>query len=300
MITKMENTILVAGGTGDLGNRIIKALVKRNANVIAFVRHSSDEAKIAEMERMGVKVKKVDMSNVAELTQACMGVSCVVSALAGLREAIIDGQSVLLDAAVAAGVPRFIPSDYSSDFTQIAEGENRNFDLRKEFHKKLDVAPIDFTSIMNGAFSDILAYNTPFYNLKDKSVGYWGDNADFHVDFTTKDDTANFTAAVALDSTTPKVLRIVSFQISPNELVEMATEIKGTEFKLMPMGSLEGLSAYNKKARAENPEEENELYPKWQGSQYMHSMFSAQNNPNDNNRYSDMKWTSAFEVLSHI
>lgn len=300
MITKMENTILVAGGTGDLGNRIIKALVRRNANVIAVVRHSSGEAKIAELERMGVKVMRVDMSNVTELTQACMGVSCVVSALAGLREAIIEGQSVLLDAAVAAGVPRFIPSDYSSDFTQIAEGENRNFDLRKEFHKKLDASPIASTSIMNGAFTDILAYNTPFYNLKDKSIGYWGNDPDFYVDFTTKDDTANFTAAAALDSTTPKILRIASFQISPNELVEMATEIKGTEFKLMPMGSLEALSAYNKKARAENPAGENELYPKWQGSQYMHSMFSAQNNPKDNSRYSDLKWTSAFEVLSHI
>jgi hypothetical protein len=300
MITKMENTILVAGGTGDLGNRIIKALLKRNANVIAVVRLSSDEAKIAEMESMGVKVMKVDMSNVAELTQACMGVSCVVSALAGLREAIVDGQSVLLEAAVEAGVPRFIPSDYSSDFTQIAEGENRNFDLRKEFHKKLDVAPIASTSIMNGAFTDILAYNTPFYNLKENCVGYWGNDPDFYVDFTTKDDTANFTAAAALDSTTPKILRIASFQISPNELVEMATEIKKTEFKLIPMGSLEELSAYNKKARADNPEGENELYPKWQGSQYMHSMFSAQNTPNDNNRYADIKWTSAFEVISHI
>jgi nucleoside-diphosphate-sugar epimerase len=300
MITKMENTILVAGGTGDLGNRIIKALIKRNANVIAVVRHGSDEAKIAEMERMGVKVMKLDMSNVAELTQASMGVSCVVSALAGLREAIVEGQSTLLDAAVAAGVPRFIPSDYSSDFTQIAEGENRSFDLRKEFHKKLDAAPIASTSIMNGAFTDILAYNTPFYNLKENSVGYWGNDPDFFVDFTTKDDTANFTAAAALDSTTPKILRIASFQISPNKLIEMAKEIKGTEFKLMPMGSLEALSAFNKKARAENPEGETELYPKWQGSQYMHSMFSAQNTPTDNNRYPDIKWTSAFEVLSHI
>ncbi len=34
----MDNKILVAGGTGDLGNRIIKALLKRNANVIAIVR----------------------------------------------------------------------------------------------------------------------------------------------------------------------------------------------------------------------------------------------------------------------
>jgi len=245
-----------------------------------------------------VKVIKVDMSSIAELTAACKGVTRVVSALAGLRETIVEVQSMLLDAAVAAGVFSFIPSDYSSDFNQIAEGENRNFDLRKEFHKKLDVAPIAATSIMNGAFADVLFYNTPFFNLKDNSVGYWGDDADFKVDFTTKDDTVSFTAAVAFDDTAPEILRIASFQISPNELVAMANIIKSTAFKLMPMGTLEVLSAHNKKERAANPQGENELYPKWQGSQYMHSMFTAQNNLLDNNRYPGLTWSSAEAILS--
>ncbi len=296
----MNNSILVAGGTGDLGNRIIKALVKRNAHVVAIVRPNTDNAKVAELVKMGVNVLKVDMGNVTELTAACRGVSCVVSALAGLRETIVDTQSLLLDAAIAAGVPRFIPSDFASDFTQIAEGDNRNFDLRKEFHKKLDSAPTASTSIMNGAFADILAYNTPFYNLKDNSVSYWGNNPDFKVDFSTKDNVANYTAAAALDPTTPKILRIASFQISPNDLVTMASELKKTTFKLIPMGGLEGLAAYNKKSRAENPVGENELYPKWQGSQYMHSMFTAQNTPLDNSRYADVEWTSVQDVLVHI
>lgn len=207
---------------------------------------------------------------------------------------------LLLEAAIAAGVPRFIPSDFSSDFTKLPEGENRNFDLRKEFHKKLDGASISSTSIMNGAFADILAYNTPFYNLKENSVGYWGDDPDFHVDFTTKDDTAAYTAAAALDPTTPKMLHIASFQISANKLAAMATEIKKTEFKLVPMGSLDALSAYNKKERAAHPEGENELYPNWQGSQYMHSMFSVKSVPLDNGRYPDVTFASAHDVLAHI
>lgn len=296
----MKKTILVAGGTGDLGNRIIKALLKKNADVVAVVRQNSDNAKVEELEKMGVKVIRADMSNVTEITEAMKGVSCVVSALAGLRDSVVDGQSALLEAAIAAGVPKFIPSDFSSDFTKLPEGENRNFDLRKEFHKKLDDAPISSTSIMNGAFADILAYNTPFYNVKENSVAYWGNDPDFRVDFTTKDDTAAYTAAAALDPETPKILRIASFQISPKELAGMATEIKKTEFKLVPMGSLEELSAWNKKERAAHPEGENELYPNWQGSQYMHSMFSVKNVTLDNNRYPDVAWTSAHEVLKNI
>jgi nucleoside-diphosphate-sugar epimerase len=297
---KMKNKILVAGGTGDLGFRIIKALRERGADVVGVVRHSSDAEKVTALESLGAEVIKVDMTSVADLTKACQKVSCVLSALAGLRDVIVDGQSVLLDAAIAAGVPRFIPSDYSSDFTQLPESENRNFDLRKEFHKKLDAASISATSIMNGAFTDILAYNTPFYNVKAKTVAYWGDDPNFKVDFTSKDDTAAFTAAVSMDDTTPEILRIASFQISANELVSMATDLKKTEFKLVPMGSLDDLSAYNKRERAANPQGENELYPKWQGSQYMHSMFSAQNKPLDNNRYPELTWTKADEVLTRI
>jgi len=41
----------------------------------------------------------------------------VVSALAGLRDVIVETQAALLDAAIKARVPRFIPSDFSIDFT---------------------------------------------------------------------------------------------------------------------------------------------------------------------------------------
>jgi hypothetical protein len=54
-----------------------------------------------------------------------------------LRKVIIDAQIVLLDTAISAGVPRFIPSDYLLDFTKFNDGENRNLDLIREFHQYL-------------------------------------------------------------------------------------------------------------------------------------------------------------------
>ncbi len=296
----IKKSVLVAGGTGDLGNRIVKALTRKNANVIAIVRQSSDQQKIAEMKKMGVKVKEVDMASLAELTEACQDVSCVVSALAGLRETIVDTQSLLLDAAIAARVPRFIPSDFSVDITKIPDGENRNFDLRKEFHKKLDSAPIAGTAIMNGALANILAYNTPFYNVKDHSVGYWGSDPAFPVAFTTINNTAAYTAEVALDDNTPEILHIASFQVSANELAALGSEVKDTEFKFLPMGSLVSLSAHNKKERATHLEGEYKLYPDWQSSQYMYSMFTFSNNPADNGRYDTLTWTSARDIVSQI
>jgi hypothetical protein len=296
----MPQKILVAGATGNLGERIVKALIKRGAEVRVLNRKETDPAKTKKLTDLGAEVVSVDMSDAEALKLACQDVSCVVSALAGLHDVIIDSQTLLLDAAIAADVPRFIPSDFSSDFTKMPEGENRNFDLRKEFHQYLDKSPIAATSILNGAFADILSYGTPLYQPNDHSVGYWGDNPDWKIDFSTMDNTADYTAAAALDSTTPRILRIASFQISPNELIALGEEVKKTKFKLVPIGSLEDFSASNKRERAANPEGEKELYPQWQGSQYLHSMFVVQNQSLDNDRYPDVKWTSAIEVISKI
>jgi NmrA-like family len=296
----MNQPILVAGGTGNLGGRIVKALIARGAEVRAIVRNGSEPEKIAKLTALGAKVMTIDLSNAEDLKQACQGGSCVVSALSGLHDVIIDSQTKLLDAAIAAGVPRFIPSDFASDFTKLPAGENRNFDLRKEFHQYLDKSSIAATSILNGAFADILSYGTPLYDVKNYSVGYWGDKSDWKIDFTTMDDTAAYTAAAAIDSETPKILRIASFQISPNELVAVGTEVKKTEFKLVPMGSMEDFSASNKQDRAAYPAGEQQLFPSWQAKQYLYSMFSVQNQPLDNERYPDVRWTSAMDVISKI
>lgn len=296
----MKHTILVAGGTGNLGGRIIRDLIKRGAAVRAIIRHETAPDKAEKLKQLGAEVISVDMSNADELKRLCQDVSCVVSALSGLRDVIVDAQTQLLDAAIAANVPRFIPSDFSSDFTRLAEGDNRNFDLRKEFHKTLDKSVIKSTSIMNGAFADILTYGTPIYDFRNYTVGYWGEEANWKMDFTTMDNTADYTAAAALDAETPRVLRIAGFQVSPKDLVSIGSEVKEQEFKLVPMGSLEDFAAANKKERATHPEGEKEVFPEWQGKQYLHSMFSVHHDTLDNNRYPDVEWTNATAIISKI
>ena len=294
---KMKAIILVAGATGDLGGRIVHALLERGAVVRALVRPASDSEKVEKLAKAGVQIVKVNEWNVAELSVACQGVACVVSALQGLHDVIVGAQSALADAAVGSGVPRFIPSDFASDLTQVAPGENRNFDLRREFHKYLDKCPIQTTSVLNGAFAELLQYNIPFLNFKAKTVAYWG--SVYHkVDFTTKDNTAAFTAAAALDPTAPGILRIAGFQISATEMAAMASEILHTTFTITNMGSCADLSAFNKCERAAHPEGENEVFPGWQRSQYTHSMFSTRLEPLDNSRYPGIHWTGLRELLT--
>ena len=295
----MNTTITVAGATGNLGGRIVAALIQQGAQVRAIVRPGTAGDKLDKLRKQGVEVREVDLSSVPDLTRALQSTSCVVSALQGLHDVVVDAQSVLLEAAVAAKVPRFIPSDFCSDLTKSPRGENRNFDLRHEFAGRLDAAPIQATSILNGAFGEILTYGTPLLDFKTKTVGFFG-SADHRVDFTTMDDTAAFTAMAALDAQAPRHLRIAGIQISPKELAAVAEVVMKTPFQLVDMGSLEALSAHNKAERAAHPEGENEVFASWQMTQYNYSMFSTQLEPLDNARYPQLGWTTANDVLSTL
>ena len=290
--------IIVAGATGNLGGRIVKALREKGASVRALVRRKAAPDKVERLRSMGAGITEIDFNNPAEIKDACAGGSCVVSALSGLRDVIVDAQTALLEAAVMAGVPRFIPSDYSIDFTKFPAGLNRNLDLRREFHGRLDKASIAATTIFNGAFAEMLTGQMPLILFKYKRVLYWG-NADQRMDFTTMDDTAAYTASAALDTSTPRFLRIAGDQKSARELAVVAAEVTGERFRLLRPGGLWMLAAFIKIGRAFSPGG-NELYPAWQGMQYMHNMLEgrAKLAPIDNDRYPHPRWTTAKDVLS--
>ena len=289
--------ILVAGATGDLGARIVKELLDQNADVRALVRPSSSPEKVEQLKALGAEICVVEEWKVAELRKACEGISCVVSALAGLREVVIDAQKILLDATIAAGVPRFIPSDYSLDFTKFSYGENRNLDLRREFHEYLDSTSIGATSVFNGAFAELVTDEMPFLLFKQKIVLYWG-NPDYRWGFTTKDNTAEYTARVALDPSAPRYLRIAGDQISPREARAAVSELTGEKFRFFRPGGQGLLGFIIKIARKFQPAE-NDLYPAWQGMQYMHNMVDERANLDhlDNDRYPGIQWTTIKEVV---
>lgn len=292
--------VAAAGATGGLGAKVVRSLVGRGARVRALVRRVSDDQKVAPLRDLGTEIAGLDLDDARALTQALEGVSCVVSTLSGLRDVIVEAQSRLLEATVAAGVPRFLPSDFCADFTKLSPGENRNFDLRREFHARLDRAAVRSTSIFNGAFADMLTSpHSPFFDFKAHRVQFWG-SADQLLDFTTMDDTAAFTAAAAMDSSTPRFLRVAGDQISPREMAAAATAVSGTEFELVRLGSLDDLAEKIRTVRAADPNSEKQVFPPFQGMQYMHNMLSgrAKLEGLNNDRYSGLTWTRVRDLLA--
>lgn len=293
-----EQRIVVAGATGNLGHRIVKALRARGAQVVALTRKTSKPEKVAQLRALGAELVVVEPWNATEVASACRGASCVVSALLGVHDVMVDAQTVLLEGAVQAGVPRFIPSDYAMDFTQLEPGENRNLDWHREFQERLDRAPIAATSILNGMFMDLLLGDAPFILFKWNRVLYW-ENPDQVLEFTTMDDVAAYTAAAALDPKAPRLLRITGDRRTARELASISSEVMGRKFKLQWAGTVGTLGVMIKVMRKLMPAHD-EPFPPWQGMQYSRSMFAGEGvvGAADVDRYPGMKWTTVRDLLT--
>lgn len=285
--------VVVAGAAGDLGGRIVRALAAKGVSVRALVRRP-----VAELMSDHVEQIVVDFSDHAALVRAASSSVCVVSALNGTAPVILGIQGLLLDAAVEAGVPRFIPSDFCLDYRATRPGDNRNMDLRRAFAERCDAAPIRITSILNGPFAELLQGEAPIVLHRPRRVLYWGD-ADQLFDFTTKDDVAAFTADAALDADAPRYLSIVGDEISPQGLVTLLSRMDARPWKLLRAGGIGRLSGIIAITRALTPKSE-APFPAWQGMQYMRDMSTGRGKlrQRDNARYGKADWTRAADILA--
>lgn len=293
---KNQKLIIVAGATGNLGRRICEHLLNEGALVRALTRSRENE-KVVDQR---IELVNVDYANSTKLRGALTGAFSVISALSGLHDVIVKTQSQLLSASIDAGVLKFIPSDYCIDYRNLPTGQNRNLDIRREFAEQLSSSKIKATSVMNGMFTELLREEAPVILPKVKRIFFWGD-ADQQMDFTTIDNTAQFTALAALDDATPRWLLIAGQQASMTDLKNIASTISGKQYKFFRPGGLSAFKLVIKLTRMFAPGKE-EIFPAWQGMQYLHDMLTGlpKFKSLDNSRYPRIVWTPIGEVIGRI
>jgi uncharacterized protein YbjT (DUF2867 family) len=292
----MTKTVVVAGASGDLGRRIVRELDGVGAEIRVLTRPGGPDL-ASSFDGAEVSVVEAAYTDAAALRRAVAGADVVLSAVSGARAVIVDAQVALLRASVAEGVGRFIPSDYASDYRRIPPRSNRNFELRREFAAHVDTAPIKATSILNGAFTDMLTGQAPIVIPRIRRVLFWS-HPDQVLDFTSKDDTARFAARVAQDDDAPRYLEIAGDRVTARTLAATLSELTGEPYKTQWAGTTGGLSLIARTIRATSKEGQ-EAFPAWQGMQYLVSMYSgdAALRHVDNERYGVVPWTTAADVL---
>ena len=91
----------------------------------------------------------------------------------------------------------------------------------------------------------------------------------------------------------------MGFVVGLRGMSVVMSEITGQPFKLLRAGGLGLLNVLIKVAKTVAPGKQ-ELYPAWQGMQYMRDMMEgrAKIDRYDNDRYPGIRWTSVRDLLS--
>jgi uncharacterized protein YbjT (DUF2867 family) len=149
------NTVLVVGATGDLGGRVVDALLARGKRVRALVREGTDPSRLAAK---GVEIARGDMLDPASLDRAMRGADAVVTTAAGYTrrrkgdslQTVDDlGNRNLVDAAKRAGIKRFV---FTSILTCDQAREVPHFWQKKLIEDYLEASGTPFVALRPGAF----------------------------------------------------------------------------------------------------------------------------------------------------
>jgi uncharacterized protein YbjT (DUF2867 family) len=247
-----SNTVLLAGATGMLGGRIAHHLLETEGVALRLlVRPAAlaDPGKRSGLERLvgrGAEVVEGDLDDPVSLDRATEGAAVVVSALQGGRGIIVDGQIALARAAAANGVRRILPSDFALDLFKSPPGELLPFDLRREADEAIASLDIERVHVLAGAFLDTLATGAGIVAFDDE-VGiatFWGTGEE-RFDATTVDDTARYTARVAVDPSVPSgKFTIAGQQLSFGDIVSAVERGIGRQYARRSRGTIADLRAW--------------------------------------------------------
>ena len=151
--------------SGSLGTPVLNALVKSGKFNITVLKRPTSSASYPE----SVTVREADLSSVESVTAAFHGQDAVVSTLG---TAGLPGQNILVEAAVAANVKRFLPSDFGSDLANPKTAALPVFKFKIATHKALREAAaakpdFTYTLVVNNAFLDWGLQKNFLLNWKD-------------------------------------------------------------------------------------------------------------------------------------
>jgi uncharacterized protein YbjT (DUF2867 family) len=233
--------ILVVGGSGDLGSRIVRRLRTGGHAVRCLVRPDADSG---TLRGAGVEVVRGDLTDPASLPAACEGVDTVIASataiarvLAGakhpsIHEADEVGMASLVVAAEGAGVERFVYVSYAGADSGLGTPLER---AKLATEKRLARSPMRSTVVRPDAFQEIHLAPIGRFDIDARKVAVFG-KGDTKRRWVATEDVAAMVTDVALEDNPPDVVTFGGPEaISRNEAIAIAEQATGTKFKVQRM-----------------------------------------------------------------
>ncbi|RMY93732.1 hypothetical protein D0862_09133 [Hortaea werneckii] len=222
-------TVALAGATGALGAPMLQALLEAGFNVTVLTRPTSTHA-----FPNNVQVKKVEYHDFESLKSALAGQEALVSTI---TTSAIDQQKLLIDAAIAAGVQRLIPSEFGCDLENPKARELPVYADKVELERYIQTqcrqrngGKTTYTFVFNNAFFD---WGLDFKFLLDVAGRKMEicDGGERPFTTTTLAQVAQGTVGVLqhLEQTANRSVRLHGTGLTQKQLLEIAKRVVGDE-----------------------------------------------------------------------
>jgi uncharacterized protein YbjT (DUF2867 family) len=221
-MSPIKNVALI-GASGALGTKVFEAVNGSGLFNVRVLKRPDSTATFPA----GVDVVDVDITSVESLTAALKGQDALVSTVGTAQ---LGDQKNLIDAAIAAGVQRFLPSEFGSNL------ENPKARALPVFHYKVQVEDYLFEKVKDSKLTYTLVFNAAFLD--------WGLDWDFtlkvsdykpniydggDVVFSSTTLASVATAVVGVlthpEETKNRSVRIEDIKLSQNKLLQLAKEV---------------------------------------------------------------------------
>jgi uncharacterized protein YbjT (DUF2867 family) len=233
--------ILVAGGSGDLGSRIVRLLRDGQQEVRCLVRPTTDTAPLREL---GAEIVLGDLTDPASLPAACEGATTVVASATAIARVLggakhpsiheVDevGMTALVDAAEGAGVERFVYVSYAGADAALGTPLER---AKVATEKRLARSPMRRVVVRPDAFQEIHLAPIGRFDIRAGKVAVFG-KGDTPRRWVATDDVARLVAAVATEEDPPEIVTFGGPEpISRNEAIALAERVTGRTIRVQRM-----------------------------------------------------------------
>ncbi|CAG8452875.1 4387_t:CDS:2 [Paraglomus occultum] len=226
--------ITVAGGTGGLGYHISEALLNDGSFNVKILRRLPKTAneKADLLASKGAEIVYADYKQHDDLVNVLRGTDALISTVApGIAKGNYDFdalQTPLLNAAKAAGVRRFYPSEFGME----AEiGVHVETDSKAAFREKVKKSGLEYTNILCGMFSEYLG--SVGFDVKNKTAKFYADG-DTILATIYLADVGKYTAeSLKIEASRNATLKLASSRFSLNQIVKKLEEATGSEWQVV-------------------------------------------------------------------
>ncbi|KAL2843690.1 hypothetical protein BJY01DRAFT_248465 [Aspergillus pseudoustus] len=251
----MTFTLGIAGITGKFARRILARLLKQTPELqIRGYCRQFKNLPVALLTADNVQIVQGahdDIENIHTFVQGC---DVVICCYLGGPDVMTNGQKFLIDACEEAGVPRYIASDYSLDYTGLDYGDIPPKDAMKDVLEYISTKKsVRGVHVLIGGFMETLF--SPFFGLydaQDNVLSYWGDEESVW-ESTTYGNAADFVAKIALDPEATGFQRFIGDRKTTIQIGQALREVYGQKPTLKNRGSLQDLRARIKQLRDRDP-----------------------------------------------